>query len=213
MLAALTAAAVGASATLACRPPAMGPVGYSPVRAADHDESSGAADAGDAASPVPADFRDHMTALSPRQPSQGHALRFDAIVWGDDAARDAWNAHAAMPDGAVLVEEGIESGRGGDRPAGLLRMEKKDGQWSFLAIGDDGRVATDARCARCHAEAPQDGVFRSDAVSRAASPPGAQPSTTATTDATTARVPTAVATTAATADARSAGPADASVKP
>ncbi len=111
-----------------------------------------------------------------------------------------------MPDGAALVEEAIERVvKGEDRPAGLLFMEKKEGAWRFEAVGPDGAVASGAeasRCAVCHAQAARDDVFRVD-----------QSSSAATAATTTAAVPTAVARAAATYDARSAGPADASVRP
>jgi hypothetical protein len=153
-------------------------------------------------SPVPADFRDHMTKVVARQLSRGHGEKFDAVVWVNDAAKPAWDAGGAMPDGAVLVEEGTTRVVNGDRAAGLLFMEKKDGAWRFQAVGPDGSVAEDARCAACHAQAARDDVFRVG-----------QPSSAASSAAMTATVPTAVARTAATVDARSAGPADASVSP
>jgi hypothetical protein len=158
-------------------------------------------------SPVPADFRDRMTKVVPRQLSRGHGERFDGIVWANDAAKAAWAAGADMPEGAALVEEALETPirgdpKSGDHPAGLLFMEKKDGAWRFQAVGPEGSVAEEPRCAACHAQAPHDDVFRVDQSSSAAS-----------TAAITAAVPTAVATTAATTDARSAGRADASVSP
>jgi hypothetical protein len=158
-------------------------------------------------SPVAADFRDHMTRVVPRQLSRGHGSKFDGIVWLNDAAKAAWAADGDMPEGAVLVEETLDTvvrgdAKGGDRAAGLLFMEKKDGAWRFEAVGPEGRVAEDARCAACHAQASRDDVFRVD-----------QSSSVASTAAITATVPTAVATTAATTDARSAGRADASVSP
>jgi hypothetical protein len=157
-------------------------------------------------SPVAPDFRDHMTKVVARQLSRGHGGRFDAIVWVNDAAKAAWDAGGAMPDGAVLVEEALDTvvtgGVKGDRAVGLLFMEKKDGAWTFQAVGPEGSVAGEPRCETCHAQAPRDDVFRVDQSSSAAS--------TATM---TATVATAVATAAATYDARSAGPADASVKP
>jgi len=194
------AAAAAVGTFVACRPPPMDPVGYSSVRAAG---SSPPREAGaKMPSPVSDDFREHMAKLAPRQLSLGHAQRFDGVVWGNDAAKAAWQARGAMPDGAILVEEVIDAPRVGDRAAGLLTMEKKGGAWTFLAVGPEGGAATDARCQGCHAEAPQDEVFRFDQGSSAAS-----------TAAMTAIVPTAVATTAATTDARSAGRADASASP
>lgn len=117
-------------------------------------------------SPVPADFRKTMARLTDRHVSEGHAERFDAIVWANDAAKGAWDSGAAMPDGAALVEEAIERpGRSdrADKPAGLFVMKKESGSWSFSAVGPDGDVVDDARvapCKACHALAPVDSVFK-----------------------------------------------------
>jgi hypothetical protein len=191
-------------ALAACRPSPLDAVGVSDKRVSG---TSAAPDAGPMPpSPVPADFREHMTKVLGRQLSRGHGERFDAIVWANDAAKGAWDAGGEMPDGAVLVEEAIErvgSGAGrGDRPAGLLLMEKGEGAWRFRAVGPEGSVAEEARCGACHAQAPRDRVFRVDQSSSAASAA-----------ASTATVPAPVATMAATVDTRSAGPADASVRP
>jgi hypothetical protein len=200
----LRRAALVAVLAVACHGPPLDAVGIS-------DKRVGSSIAGIEAgamppSPVAADFRDHMTKVVARQLSRGHGSRFEGIVWVNDAAKAAWDAGGAMPDGAVLVEEALEAlatgGAKGDRAVGLFFMEKKDGAWQFSAVGPDGSVASEARCAGCHAQAPRDEVFRVDQSSSAAS-----------TAAMTATVPTAVATAAATYDARSAGPADASVRP
>jgi hypothetical protein len=104
-----------------------------------------------------------MARVVDRALSRGHAERFDAIVWANDAARAAWDGAGEMPDGAMLVEEAIEQTPKGDRAAGLLVMEKRDGAWRFTVVDAAGRVAEDAResaCAECHREAPRGGVFR-----------------------------------------------------
>jgi len=111
---------------------------------------------------VPADFRSRMVRLKDRFVSAGHAERFDAVVWANDAARSAWAAAGDMPEGAMLVEELIDRDRRGDRPAGLLVMEKGATLWRFTAVGPAGEVATGARtalCAACHREAARDGAF------------------------------------------------------
>lgn len=187
-------------ALAACRPSPLDAVGVSDKRVSG---TSPVPDAGPMPpSPVPADFRDHMTKVLGRQLSRGHGERFDAIVWANDAAKGAWAAGGDMPDGAVLVEEAIARVGNGDCPAGLLLMDKSEGAWHFRAVGPEGSVAEDARCEACHTQAPRDRVFR---VDQSSSAPSAAAST--------ATVPTPVATMAATTDARSAGPADASVKP
>jgi len=153
-------------------------------------------------SPVARDFRKTMARLTDRQVSEGHAERFDAIVWANDAAKGAWDAGTAMPDGAMLVEEAIERPSRSDRadkPAGLFVMKKDGGLWSFVVIGPAGEVVDDARaapCKACHALAPVDYFFKS------------QMSSMKTSAAMTAIAPIAVATTAASIEAWSAGWAD-----
>ncbi len=146
-----------------------------------------------------------MVRVSERLLSRGHGERFDGVVWANDVARATWDAATgAMPDGAVLVEEASERAAGGDRPAGLFVMEKRDGTWRFFAVGADGKVAEGpgvAACAACHRDAPRDSVFPVG--------PPAQPKSAASSAAIAMTAPTAVARTAATYDARSAGSADA----
>jgi hypothetical protein len=199
-LAMLAAAFAGPIVAVACRPSPLDAVGISMPRAAD---SSSVDDAGpEVGLPLLGQLAKQMNNVLPRQRSRGHGERFDAIVWVNDQGLAAWDSGGVMPDGAVLVEEAVELAAKGDRPQGLLVMEKKDGAWTFRAVGADGGSVTDSRCAACHDEAARDDVFRVDQSRQAAM-----------TDATTATVPTAVATMAATYDARSAGRADASVNP
>ena len=161
MLAIGVIAAVGA-----CRGQAMEAVGMSSPKAVP----SSVVDAGVVVPPIlPADFGDHMTRLLPRQVSEGHGEKYDAIVWASDGARDAWQSGADMPDGAMLVEELVERAARGDRPGGVLVMEKRGAAWRFVAASPSGEVADDARvsrCATCHAEAPRDDVFRVDQLLR-----------------------------------------------
>jgi hypothetical protein len=111
---------------------------------------------------LPADFRDHMVRVTARMVSRGHAERFDAVVWANEAARTAWVAATDMPEGALLVEEAVERVRGTDRTTALLVMEKRAGTWRFVLADAAGHAqpATDAVCAACHREAPRDFVFR-----------------------------------------------------
>jgi hypothetical protein len=199
-LAVLAAALAGPIVAVACRPAPMDAVGFSSPRATG---ASPVEDAGPSAwSSFESKLAKGMNNVVPRQRSRGHGERFDAIVWVNDEGLAAWDSGGVMPDGAVLIEEAVELAATGDRPQGLLVMEKKDGAWAFRAVGTDGGAVTDARCEKCHAEAPRDDVFRVDQSRQAA-----------ITDAMTPTVPTAVATTAATYDARSAGRADASLSP
>lgn len=142
----------------------MAPVGFSPERAAEGTTREAMRDAAlPEPSPVPGDFRSSMVRVKERFVSAGHAERFDAIVWANEAARAAWSAAGDMPDGAMLVEEVIDRDRRGERFAGLLVMDKAGGaSWRFTAVGPAGEVVTGDRlspCATCHREAPRDGVF------------------------------------------------------
>ncbi len=185
---------------IACGASTLAPVGYSTGRGAD---TSGASDAGsEGAPPRLGDVVAGMTQLSGRQRSHGHGEAFDAIVWGNDAARSGWASGGAMPEGAILVEEAIATDVRGDLPAGTLTMKKSDGAWTFAATSPDGGTTTDLRCHACHEQATTDEVFRVY-----------QSTSTQSTAPITAAAPTSVATTAATIDARSAGRADASVSP
>lgn len=148
----------------ACRVEAGPPVGISPPRAVPESPAPTVVDAAAAVpSPVAADFREHMARVTERGVSHGHADRFDGIVWTNDAAHAAWDGPGAMPDGAMLVEEAIERTVKGDRPAGLLVMEKRAGAWRFVVVDAGGHVVTWSReeaCIACHEDAPRDFVFR-----------------------------------------------------
>lgn len=157
------AVAAAASAYGGCSGRNAAPVGFSPERA--QEKTARSSDAGVALaepSPVPADFRSRMVRLKDRFVSEGHAERFDAIVWGDEATRAAWGATGDMPNGSMFVEELIERDRRGDRPAGLLVMKKDGAEWRFTAVGPAGEVVSDARvapCSACHRDAPRDDVY------------------------------------------------------
>ena len=115
------------------------------------------------ASPVPPDFKQKMARVVERAPSQGHAGRFDGIVWANDVGRAVWDGAGDFADGTMLVEEAVERTSKGDRAAGLLVMQKRAGTWSFAVVGADGVVAKDpqeAVCVACHRDAPRDFVFR-----------------------------------------------------
>jgi hypothetical protein len=155
------------------------PVGISTPRTVMDSTTPRAVDAGAAAvpSPIAADFRAHMTRASERGVSRGHADRFDAVVWANDLAREAWGGAGDMPDGAVLVEEAIERTPKGDRAAGLLVMEKHADAWRFVLVDATGHVvawAREAACASCHKEAPHDFVFRLDSAPVAPAPAASQ---------------------------------------
>jgi hypothetical protein len=148
--------------TVACAPPATQAVGFSAPRSVER--SARVSDGGLAGtSPVPSDFRKTYTKVGDRFLSDGHARRYQAMLWLNGVARDAWAAlPAPMPEGALVVEEALDAAGGTDKPAGLWVMEKKGGAWRFVAVSPEGEAVSDARvalCAECHAQAPHDGVF------------------------------------------------------
>ena len=140
-------------------------MGVSPPRAVERDSRSG--DAGDA----PINLQAHvfhssrLARVSDRFLSQGHAERFDAVLWANDAARRpaevAVDGGSEFAEGAIFVEEAIERTESDAGVAGLLAMEKRNGAWVFSAVQPDGEVVSDPRtgsCATCHREAPRDFV-------------------------------------------------------
>jgi hypothetical protein len=135
-------------------------VGVSPPRALEQTVT--ATDAGPVEpSPVQADFRSTMTQVGDRFLSQGHAERFDGVVWANAAARAHWDAPGEMPVGAMLVEEAIVREGRSDRPGGLLVMENRETGWRFVVVTAEGDVVSGARlapCETCHREA-RGGVF------------------------------------------------------
>jgi hypothetical protein len=159
----LALAAVGA-----CRVDPGPAVGVSSPRGVTEPPSPRPVDASVAVpSPVAADFREHMTRVSERSVSHGHADRFDGVVWTNEAARAGWNGPGEMADGAMLVEEAVEKTVKGDRPAGLLVMEKRAGTWRFVVVDAAGHVVEWSRaeaCVGCHRDAPRDFVFHLDAA-------------------------------------------------
>jgi len=106
--------------------------------------------------PVAPDFRSHMTRLSDRFLSRGHAERFDAVIWGSALEEPDGGRQDDFPEGAVFVEEAIVRDTRGDRPFGLLVMTKQKDAFRFDAVDADGRVAPPehvAACIECHREA------------------------------------------------------------
>jgi hypothetical protein len=102
-----------------------------------------------------------MVQVSNRFLSDGHGERFDAVVWVNAAAQSALRAQRQMEDGALLIEDTTAHDAGGERPTGLLLMEKRQGQWSFASVAPDGATVADRRvtpCVTCHRDA-RDSVF------------------------------------------------------
>jgi|HubBroStandDraft_2_1064218.scaffolds.fasta_scaffold92266_2 hypothetical protein len=152
----VAACAVLLAALAACSGQAMSNVGVSAPRAPE--AVAEALDAGPPpAPPVAPDFRSHMTRLSDRFLSRGHAERFDAVLWGNAEVSPEASAGDDFPEGAVFVEEAVVRDTRGDRPFGLLVMTKDKDSFRFDAIDPDGRVQPAdhvAACITCHREAP-----------------------------------------------------------
>ncbi len=152
--------AVCAIGLIGCTAGSAGSVGFSPPRAAERTAPATDAAAPEA-SPVFANFRLHMVRVSNRFLSDGHGERFDAVVWANAAAQSALRTPRQMDDGALLIEDTSVHDARGERPTGLLVMEKRQGQWSFASVAPDGSAVTDPRvtlCATCHRDA-RDSVF------------------------------------------------------
>jgi len=147
-----------------------------------------------------------MQRVGDRFVSHGHGDSFDAVLWANDAARDALEAGIDARDGAMFVEDAVRATPRGDQPEGELTMEKRQGEWRFFVLEPEADAATTAApgsCAGCHRDSPRDFVFKPPPA-RAAP---AQMHSAATSAAITATAPTAVAIPAATYDASSAGAA------
>jgi hypothetical protein len=197
-----------ATASAACGREA-GLVGVSAPRTDEPPERARDVDAAVEPSPVPPDFRTHMTRMTEHFASKGHGELFEAVVWANDLARPAIEDSDDARDGAVFVEELL--GDAGPDASGLLVMEKHDGAWRSIAVGADGDVAGEDRlaaCTACHREAPRDFVFPLPARLPPQTPTAMrQSSNTASSAPITAIAPSTVATAAATYDASSAGSA------
>jgi hypothetical protein len=141
---------------LACVRESPGIVGVSPpLSTAAMDDAST-----DGPAPVPVEGR-HPTleAIGSARPSLGHGGRFDAEVYANDSARQAWAAQEEMPDGAVLAEELFDRRGPAGRALGLFVMIKQNQQWQFSIERAAGTTANSGLCDSCHRDAPRDGVF------------------------------------------------------
>jgi hypothetical protein len=149
-----------ATALWACHDTPQAIVGVSPPRAPERSETF--TDAGvPEPSPVPDDFRSKMARLGDRFLSEGHARRFEAVIWANPSAAKQWDAPKEMAVGAMLVEETFLAGASADVSGGLLVMEKREEGWHFTLVTAEGDVVSGARldpCEACHHEA-QSGVF------------------------------------------------------
>lgn len=113
---------------------------------------------------VPSDFRAHFSPVS-RVAVSAHAMgRFAGEVYALKlGARPDAGDVAAFVDGDVIVEALAEPNA---KATLLYVMKRESGGWRFYAEDDRSVVLDEATsaptalaCARCHAEAPRDGVF------------------------------------------------------
>lgn len=132
--------------------------------------------AADAATPVaavlPADFRASFAKLGrARFMSRGHLDdRFAVDVYGNAAAQAAFKSDTTpFAPGAMLVKEQFDRTVTGDRPAGILAMEKREagfdpanGDWRWIVLSPRGELVREGKiekCAGCHRDSKHDFVF------------------------------------------------------
>jgi Cytochrome P460 len=146
-------------------------VGRSTAGGGDHDAAPIASSA-PASAAIPADFRASFTkANHARFMSRGHLDdRFAVDVYVNATAAQAWRSESAtIPPGAMLVKEQFDRTVSGDRPAGVVAMEKREagfdpdnGDWRWIAVDAKGAIVKDGkidRCSACHRESKHDFVF------------------------------------------------------
>jgi hypothetical protein len=146
-------------------------VGQSTAVATERDAAADVAVAA-AAPAIPSDFRTTFTkANRARFMSRGHLDdRFAVDVYVNATAASVWRSDTAtIPPGAMLVKEQFDRTVSGDRPAGIVAMEKREtgfdpdnGDWRWIAISAKGEIIKDGkidRCSACHRESKHDFVF------------------------------------------------------
>lgn len=112
---------------------------------------------------VSLDFRTRLKKFGDRFESKGHAPgRWDADVYMNPEAEQAWSTDSPFAAGAELVMEHVE--RQGEKGAGpVMAMKKSEGgAWTFSVVSARGEAVTGRaleNCAACHKDAPRDHVF------------------------------------------------------
>jgi hypothetical protein len=166
----MLAALAGVLGCRAGEPPLVNP-GVSDVRPEVGKPRSSGSDAG-----APWERAGEMgayRAMSTRPfPSQGHfAGRWNGELFANPTAAAGYAAltpSSMLPEGAVLVEKLSDAKTGAAGP--LFAMEKRGtgyfptgGDWKYVVVDSAGWVEDQGQlplCARCHAEAAADFVFR-----------------------------------------------------
>ncbi|MEQ9322593.1 MAG: hypothetical protein RIF41_25735 [Polyangiaceae bacterium] len=105
---------------------------------------------------------DAFTAVAGRGPSEHLSGRYERRVRVNDRAAGYVELvpHRALPVGAVVAQSHHASGS--EAIASWYVMEKTPDGWRFVVLDPERRVAAHEDlepCARCHAEAPHDGLF------------------------------------------------------
>ena len=121
-----------------------------------------AAETGQTASPISADFATRLARVGPDSfVSSGHAGgRYAATVYVTPAAKDtALRADGVVAAGTEIVMTNVDRVTHAAGPTFFMQKEPS-GAWRF-ATQETTNVKSDglALCARCHAEAPGDHVF------------------------------------------------------
>jgi hypothetical protein len=110
-----------------------------------------------------ADELDQLDVVQGRTPSEHLDGVFDRTVLVNASARSyrTLSRSTVLPSGALVVQR--HHLRGEDATAVYFVMERlPSGNWTFLVVDRELRVAAAQhleRCARCHADAPYNGLF------------------------------------------------------
>ncbi len=163
----LIAAALGA-----CTPRSREPVGTSLGGGGGGAAPAASAAASASAAPLaglPRDFRTAWTRVGSVAMSGHGAGEWSDVVYASREAKDAVAEGTTVPDGGALAADHASRGADGGAVAGpTFLMTRGAGGWRFAIAAPGGKAELDGpadagvplpTCARCHADAPHDGVF------------------------------------------------------
>ena len=147
----------------ACHAPPLLGIGRSTETPGTRATDGGASDAA-AVSPVPADFAARYGRVGPDSfVAFGHAAgRYAATVYVSPEGKDvALGSARPVPAGTMVVMVDVE--RSTHRPGPTYFMQRQAGDagaWTYGVVELPGLTPADVSlCARCHEEAPHDGLF------------------------------------------------------
>jgi hypothetical protein len=100
--------------------------------------------------------------ITGRSPSEHLDGRFDrsVLVSASASAYATLTASTKLPPDALVVQR--HHPRGAERTVAYFVMQRQEKGWRFLVLDEKLRVAAEKNlrlCARCHADAPFDGLF------------------------------------------------------